>query len=168
MPISYRAYTEEDRDQVKQLLVYLVTSIATKNSLRRKRPSAKFSEHYLNKQLLYVKEGKGIVYVAIDSGNVVGCGIGVIKDLNQEDLMEFKDIKKGFVSDLVVSQNYQKKGVGARLMQCLGKYFENEDCKYIETEVLLSNINAHALYQRLGYVANAVSMICKLDDQANI
>ena len=82
--------------------------------------------------------------------------------------MEFKDIKKGFVSDLMVSQNYQKKGVGARLMQCLGKYFESADCKYIETEVLLSNINAHALYQRLGYVDNAVSMICKLDDQANV
>lgn len=84
-----------------------------------------------------------ISLVAIEGGRVVGFIIGAI--------YAEKKALGGHVLTIDVLPQYQRKGVGLRLMQAIERIFVEKDVKTFHLEVREDNLKALGLYEKLGY-----------------
>ena len=159
MKFKIRKYYESDKKNIKKLLDSQVQDIALFNRLRKTKPSSKYSSYYLQKILNLVKKNLGIIIVSEFKKKLIGYCIGYIKEYSEKEKLEFKTIKRGFVSDLYVNKTYRNQGVGTQLIKNIEKYFKLKDCKYYEINVVLANKIAHSLYKKLGFSDHNLNMV---------
>lgn len=65
----------------------------------------------------------------------------------------------GFISDVYVSPALRRQGVGRRLLQAALDWFDAQDLRRVELQVIAGNPEARALYLELGWQDELVQMV---------
>ena len=67
-----------------------------------------------------------------------------------------------YIMDIIVTENHRGKGFGTNLMKSAKNWAKENDCIFINLDVLVNNPGAIKLYTKLGFIPKAQEMYCKL------
>jgi len=151
MDFKIRQYKPQDASQLKILLEELVKSEAKKNFLRLPFPKPEYKEVYFQGLIKKINENSTQIYVAEDAGLIIGYVAGTIQFVSGDDLLEFKPVKEGFITDIFVKEKYRKNEIGKKLMKMIMQYFEKQKCDILKLFTQSENDIAHHLYLQCGF-----------------
>ena len=57
----------------------------------------------------------------------------------------------GIIEELIVSKNFQKGGVGQKLIEAMEHFFKTQNCEFVKVGVFAYNENAIKFYQKNSY-----------------
>lgn len=132
-------YKENYLEDVKNLLVELEEYILTidKDNLDQLHPEYRDKMAVLD--LEEVNESTGKCYLAIENDKVIGLIMGYVRIYDKYDYLDYKCLRSGKISELIVSKNTRSKGIGKCLMQKMEEYLKSIGCKYIFIDVFAYN-----------------------------
>ena len=144
-------YEEKYLEDVKNLLVELEEYIISidKDQLDQIHPDYKDKKVELD--LKEIKEKDGKCFLAIEDNKVVGLIMGVLRNYDPNDYLDFKCPKAGVITELIISKYIRGKGLGQKLMAKMETYFHEKACDYIFIDVFANNENAIKFYDKQGY-----------------
>ena len=64
--------------------------------------------------------------------------------------------------DVIVTEAHRNKGFGTALMNSAKDWAKEQDCTFVNLDVLSNNTGAITLYKKLGFIPKAQEMYCKL------
>lgn len=67
-----------------------------------------------------------------------------------------------YVMDIIVTENKRNKGFGTALMNSAKDWAKEQNCSFINLDVLMNNPGAIKLYEKLCFIPKAQEMYCKL------
>ncbi len=96
-----------------------------------------------------------------ENSKIVGLVVGII---NNDDMYEydFKALKRGRITELIISKNYRKKGYGKILLNYIEKYLKDIGCKDVLIGVFGYNESAIKFYENNKYNTRLLDMTKKL------
>jgi ribosomal protein S18 acetylase RimI-like enzyme len=163
MSIQIRTYEEKDRTALIYCIGQLQDHIASLDPLHRIRPLKDFDcDAYLKRTFEEVKKHNGIIYLAEDENEIVGCVVGIILQPDSENLEGFPSVD-GKILELIILSEHRGKRIGALLMQRMEEYFSSHDCSVIKVDCFGPNKDAHAFYEKLGYTDRDYTLIKKVN-----
>ena len=98
-----------------------------------------FSEPWSEKSLSLLTDGRGVGFVALVDGIIVGYG-GMMTVLDE-----------GQITNIAVLPEFRRLGLGRSLVQALQKYAKSNEFSLLSLEVRESNIPAISLYEVCGW-----------------
>ncbi len=104
---------------------------------------------YIPHMLERCEHCQGKVLVAEIGGEVAGYVTSLTK-VKSEDL-EDGDAEYGLVSDLVVAQEFRRRGIGRKLLEAAESFARTEEASSLRIGVLAGNQIAEDLYSSMGY-----------------
>ena len=155
-------YTEQYRENVKELLVELQEYIVNLDKEGYNIITPEFKEKYFNKVIQEVFAYEGSILLAKEQGNIVGLVVGIINN-EEEYSYDFKAPKRGRVTELVVSKKFRGQGVGVRLLEAMEDYFVQSGCSGSMIGVFAYNEEALQFYKQHGYFIRTMDIMKKLD-----
>lgn len=161
--ISIREYADEDRKILDSFMLGMQTHIASIDPLSITRPGTDFDPHaYVENFLQRVLSKQGKIYLAQRGTQIVGCVVGVIREANDEDLIDLFPFRHGRVIELFVDPSARGGGIGLRLLGAMEEYFRAKQCTVSELGCFTANHGALALYKRHGYGERTCDLYRKL------
>ena len=144
-------YKDKYLDDVRDLLVELEEYIVSidKDNLEQVHPEYKEKMAILDLQ--EVKDQNGKCYLALEDNKVIGLIMGIIRQYDEYDYLDYKCPKEGEITELIVTSKIRSKGVGQALMKKLEDYFKSVGCEYIIVDVFAYNQNGIKFYDKQGY-----------------
>ena len=140
-------YLEDVKDLLTELGEYIVSIDEDNLSL--------VSKDYHDKMALFdlerVKKGNGKCYLALEDNQVVGLIMGVIREYDEHDYLDYKCPKEGEIIELIVCKKTRGKGIGKALMNKIEEFFKSVGCVYSLVDVFGYNKNAINFYDKSGY-----------------
>lgn len=100
------------------------------------------------------------ILVYENDGRVVGFILLQAKERPDFDFM--LPGKYCYIMDIIVTESHRKKGFGTALMNSAMDWAKEQNCSFINLDVLTKNTNAISLYEKLGFIPKAQEMYCKL------
>ena len=100
------------------------------------------------------------ILVYENDGTVVGFILLQAKERPDFDFM--LPGKYCYIMDIIVTEAHRKKGFGTALMNSAKDWAKEQNCSFINLDVLTKNTNAISLYEKLGFIPKAQEMYCKL------
>ena len=100
------------------------------------------------------------ILVYEDNGNVVGFILLQAKERPDFDFM--LPGKYCYIMDVIVTENSRGKGFGTALMNSAKDWANEQNCSFINLDVLVNNHGAIKLYEKLGFIPKAQEMYCEL------
>ena len=100
------------------------------------------------------------ILVYEDNGNVVGFIL-----LQAKTRLDFDFMIPGkycYIMDVIVTEANRNKGFGTELMNSAKDWAKEQNCSFINLDVLANNFGAIKLYEKLGFIPKAQEMYCKL------
>lgn len=159
--LSIREYRHSDKESVIALIQSLQDLVAAMDPLRlNKHGPAFLAARYVASLMDRTAREKGAIYVAEQSGQVIGCIGGVVGE-EQEDLETYRTLS-GRILDLVVASEHRGNQVGKKLMVAMEKYFNDSHCNFVRVECFGYNNDAHRFYETCGYHDRSIDMIKRL------
>lgn len=67
-----------------------------------------------------------------------------------------------YIMDIIVTESHRNKGFGTALMNSAKDWANEQNCSFINLDVLVNNPGAIKLYENLGFIPKAQEMYCKL------
>ncbi|MBQ2759311.1 MAG: GNAT family N-acetyltransferase [Clostridia bacterium] len=67
-----------------------------------------------------------------------------------------------YIMDVIVTKAYRNKGFGTTLMNSAKGWAKEQNCSFINLDVLVNNSGAINLYEKLGFIPKAQEMYYKL------
>ena len=67
-----------------------------------------------------------------------------------------------YIMDIIVTEAHRNKGFATALMNSAKDWAKEQNCSFINLDVLTTNTNAISLYEKLGFIPKAQEMYCKL------
>ncbi len=67
-----------------------------------------------------------------------------------------------YIMDVIVTEAHRNNGFGTALMNSAKDWAKEQNCSFINLDVLTTNTNAISLYEKLGFIPKAQEMYCKL------
>lgn len=67
-----------------------------------------------------------------------------------------------YIMDVVVTEKFRGNGYGTALLNSARDWATEQNCKFINLDVLSNNTKAIKLYEKLGFIPKAQEMYCKL------
>ena len=67
-----------------------------------------------------------------------------------------------YIMDVIVTEAHRNNGFGTALMNSAKDWAKEQNCSFINLDVLTTNTNAISLYEKLGFMPKAQEMYCKL------
>ena len=152
-------YEDKYIDNVKDLLVELQEYIVSIDMYKLNTVSKDYRDKYFDLiyDITYTQGGK--IYLAIDSGKVIGMIAGHIRVYDECDMLDYVCPKMGVVQELIVSDSVQKSGVGTLLMNKMEAYFKDNGAEFVMLDVFAYNDKARQFYKKLDYTDRLISMI---------
>ncbi len=95
-----------------------------------------------------------------NDGTVVGFILLQAKERPDFDFM--LPGKYCYIMDVIVTEAHRNKGFGTALMNSAKDWAKEQNCSFINLDVLTTNTNAISLYEKLGFIPKAQEMYCKL------
>ena len=158
-----KEYEDKYLEDVKDLLVELEEYIVSIDEDNLDQVGQDYREKMAIIDLQEVKENNGKCYLAIDNNKVIGLIMGIVISYKEEDYLDYKCPKSGNITELIISKEYRKHGIGNLLIEKLEQYFKSIGCKYIHVDVFAYNKNAIKFYNQKGYHNRMHNMIKKVD-----
>ena len=155
-------YNERYLEYVKDLLVELEEYIISIDEDNLDQIHEDYHEYMAICDLKDVKENDGKCFLAIVDNRVVGLVMGIIPEYDKYDYLDYKCPKRGVVTELIVTQNVQSKGVGKELMAKMENYFLSKGCEYVLIDVFAYNKKALEFYKKNGYHSRMIVDIKKI------
>ena len=115
------------------------------------------SVEFLEKTIL--NEDSDIIVYEND-GTVVGFILLQAKERPDFDFMITG--KYCYIMDIIITEAHRNKGFGAALMNSAKDWAKEQNCSFINLDVLVNNPRAIKLYEKLGFIPKAQEMYCKL------
>lgn len=115
------------------------------------------SVEFLEKTIL--NEDSDIIVYEND-GTVVGFILLQAKERPDFDFMITG--KYCYIMDIIVTEAHRNKGFGAALMNSAKDWAKEQNCSFINLDVLVNNPRAIKLYEKLGFIPKAQEMYCRL------
>ncbi len=144
-------YEDKYLENVKDLLVELEEYIVSidKDNLDQ------LHENYREKMALIdleeVRKNNGKCFLALEENKVVGLIMGIIRDYEEYDILDYKCPNAGVITELVVSKEVRGQGIGKELMKKIEDYFKEQGCEYSFVDVFAYNDRAIHFYDKRGY-----------------
>ena len=100
---------------------------------------------------------EGKIFLAQDNEKIVGL-------INNDDIhiYDFKAPKRGRITELIVTREYQKNKIGEKLLNKMEEYFKSVECKAILIDVFGYNLNAQSFYSKNGYKNRNIEIMKKI------
>ena len=149
--INIIQYEDKYLEDVKDLLVELEEYILSIDEDYLDQLHPEYRDKIAILDLEEINNNDGICYLALKNEKVVGLIMGCIVKYDEYDYLDYKCPKAGEVTELVVSKNVRKSGIGQLLMDKMEKYFKNKNCEYIKIDVFSYNKNAIKFYEKNNY-----------------
>ena len=67
-----------------------------------------------------------------------------------------------YIMDIIVTEDHRNKGFGTALMNSAKDWAKEQNCNFVNLDVLVNNHGAIKLYEKLGFIPKAQEMYCKL------
>lgn len=67
-----------------------------------------------------------------------------------------------YIMDIIVTEKHRGKGFGTTLMNSAKDWAKEQNCNFVNLDVLVNNSAAIRLYNKLGFIPKAQEMYCKL------
>ena len=67
-----------------------------------------------------------------------------------------------YIMDIIVTEKHRGKGLGTALMNSAKDWAKEQNCNFVNLDVLVNNSAAIRLYNKLGFIPKAQEMYCKL------
>lgn len=100
------------------------------------------------------------ILVYENDGTVVGFILLQAKERPDFDFM--LPGKYCYIMDVIVTESHRNKGFGTALMNSAKDWAKEQDCNFVNLDVLSNNTGAITLYKKLGFIPKAQEMYCKL------
>ena len=100
------------------------------------------------------------ILVYEDNGNVVGFILLQAKTRPDFDFMI--PGKYCYIMDIIVTESHRNKGFATALMNSAKNWAKEQNCSFINLDVLVNNSGAIKVYEKLGFIPKAQEMYCKL------
>ena len=135
MKFVYRKAELSDSKRIEELFIEMLRTIYNTNDVDG------YENGYLDK---FFSESEDLIYVAeLDKEVVAFLSIEV-----------YKDDGYVYLDDLSVTEKYRDKGIGTKLISLAEDYSKDIGVSAIVFHVEKTNVNAHKLYRKLGYMDN--------------
>lgn len=143
-------YNPKYDEQIKILLVELQSYITKIDKDKYNIITKEFKEKYFQKTIEEVQNYEGKIFLAQNNKKIVGLIVGLI---NNEEVYtyDFKAPKRGRITELIVTHEYQKNKIGEKLLNKMEEYFKSVECKAVLIDVFGYNLNAQNFYSKNGY-----------------
>ena len=151
-------YLEDVRDLLLELGEYIVS--IDKDNLEQVHKD--YREKMALIDLEKVNKNNGKCYLAIEDDKAIGLIMGIIREYDENDYLDYKCPKEGEITELIVSQKVRSKGIGQLLMNKIEDYFRSLGCEYVIVDVFAYNENAIKFYDKKGYHPRMYTDIKKL------
>ncbi len=151
-------YSEIYDESVKALLVELQQYIADADKEKFNILTDDFKEKYFEKTMCEVKQHDGKILLAKEKGKIIGLIVGIINN-DAEETYCFRAPKRGRITELVVSEQCRRGGVGKALLERMEQYFEAVGCKGVLLDVFAYNTYAKNFYDGNGYFSRSIEMM---------
>ncbi|MBR1883445.1 MAG: GNAT family N-acetyltransferase [Clostridia bacterium] len=150
-------YNDKYEEKVKDLLVLLQEYISSIDKDGYNIVTKEFREEYFKKTIEEVEKYHGKIFLYEENKNVLGMIVGVI---NNEAIStyDYKVPKTGRITELIVTKNARRIGVGTKLMDYMEKYFKEVGCIDVLLGVFAYNEGARKFYEKNGYKARMTDM----------
>lgn len=157
-------YEEKYLDDVRDLLVELEEYIISidKDNLDTIHPEYKEKMAIVDLEELEKNEGK--CYLYIENEKALALIMGCVRQYDEYDYLDYTCPRTGNITELIVSQKLQSKGIGQELINKMEEYFKNINCKYILVDVFAYNENAFNFYSKKNYHSRMHTMIKKIEE----
>ena len=103
-----------------------------------------FIENHLRR---FMKSEDGLVLVAGDKGKVIGYSLSEIRRISPG----LKREKYGYIDEMAVTANYQRRGIGEKMLAEIMRWFQSNDIKRVELGIAAGNQMACAFWQKHGF-----------------
>ena len=100
------------------------------------------------------------ILVYENDGTVVGFILLQAKERPDFDFMI--PGKYCYIMDVIVTESHRNKGFATALMNSAKDWAKEQDCNFVNLDVLVNNHGAINLYEKLGFIPKAQEMYCKL------
>lgn len=67
-----------------------------------------------------------------------------------------------YIMDVIVTESHRNKGFGTALMNAAKDWAKEQNCSFINLDVLVNNLGAIKVYEKLGFIPKAQEMYCRL------
>ena len=104
-----------------------------------------FIENHLRR---FMKSEDGLVLVAGDKGKVIGYSLSEIRR-NSPGL---KREKYGYIDEMAVTANYQRRGIGEKMLAEIMRWFQSNDIKRVELGTTTQNVVGNSFWQKQGFM----------------
>ncbi len=115
------------------------------------------SKEFLEKT---ISDDDSDILVYENVGTVVGFILLQAKERPDFDFM--LPGKYCYIMDVIVTESHRNKGFGTALMNSAKDWANEQNCSFINLDVLSNNTGAITLYKKLGFIPKAQEMYCKL------
>ena len=100
------------------------------------------------------------ILVYENDGRVVGFILLQAKERPDFDFMI--PGKYCYIMDIIVTESHRNKGFATALMNSAKDWAKEQNCNFVNLDVLVNNHGAIKLYEKLGFIPKAQEMYCKL------
>ena len=100
------------------------------------------------------------ILVYENDGTVVGFILLQAKERPDFDFM--LPGKYCYIMDVIVTESHRNKGFGTALMNSANDWAKEQNCSFINLDVIANNPGAIKLYERLGFISKSQEMYYKL------
>ncbi|HCW32738.1 MAG: acetyltransferase [Candidatus Peregrinibacteria bacterium GW2011_GWE2_39_6] len=110
----------------------------------------------------YISKEKGIIFVAEEKKEIIGCIIGSLSPFSLSEKIERYLKKRGYIRELIISRKARGQGLGKKLLLAIENYFREQKCQIIKLNCFGPDLKTHAFYTHLGYKNHIIEMEKKL------
>jgi ribosomal protein S18 acetylase RimI-like enzyme len=103
-----------------------------------------FIENHLRR---FMKSEDGLVLVAGDKGKVIGYSLAEIRRISPG----LKREKYGYIDEMAVTANYQRRGIGEKMLAEIMRWFQSNDIKRVELGTTTQNVVGNSFWQKQGF-----------------
>lgn len=163
MPVIIRKYRSADLPQLTSLITALQDHIAHLDEYKRHRPAPDFDgKKYMKLLFKKIKSQNGVIFVAEEKKDVVGCAIGTMSEKHAEDIVEEYPDREGKINELIVRTDQRGKKIGVALVKAMEDFFREQKCDFVRVGVFAPNVGAYEFYKKLDYMDRYVDLLKNL------
>ena len=155
-------YKDKYLNDVEDLLVELGEYIVSIDNDELEQIHPNYREKMTQFDLGKVADCGGKCYLAIENDKVIGLIMGIIRQYDEHDYLDYKCPKEGEITELIVTSKIRNKGIGQALMKKMEDFFKSVGCEYVLVDVFAYNKNGINFYDRQGYHPRMYTEIKKI------